>query len=201
MKAQNRFTAVVLDSTSGYPITGVNVFIRGTKLGAMTDPKGKVIISQIPDGSQAICFSIIGYAAFELRVDFPLSDTSHVFTVRLREKVIELAGETVTATRTSYHIDDAPVRVEVKAEEDIGETMIDHPSSISELFLESTGMQVQQTSAVSNYINIKLQGLDGSYTQILKDGFPLYGGLSSGLSVTQIPPLDLSRVEVVTGDD
>jgi len=64
---------------------------------------------------------------------------------------------------------------------------------------ESTGIQTQQTSATSANSSIRIQGLDGRYTQILKDGFPLYSGAASGLGLLQIPPLDLKQVEVVKG--
>ncbi|MBT8386289.1 MAG: TonB-dependent receptor plug domain-containing protein, partial [Ignavibacteria bacterium] len=37
------------------------------------------------------------------------------------------------------------------------------------------------------------------YTQLLRDGFPLYGGFSSGLSILQIPPLDLQQFEIIKG--
>ncbi len=46
---------------------------------------------------------------------------------------------------------------------------------------ESTGIQMQQTSATSANASIRIQGLDGRYTQILKDGFPVYAGAASGL--------------------
>jgi len=36
-------------------------------------------------------------------------------------------------------------------------------------------------------------------TQLLKDGFPLYGGFSGGLSINQIPPLDLAQFEIIKG--
>jgi len=64
---------------------------------------------------------------------------------------------------------------------------------------ESTGIQMQQTSLSSGNTNIRIQGLDGRYTQLLRDGFPLYGGFSSGLSILQIPPLDLQQFEIIKG--
>ncbi len=197
--SQSIFIAVVTDSVNGEPVIGGNVSVSGTHLGGITDTKGNVTIPDVPNGSQTILFSSVGYRSLRLVIAFPLPSSNKTIHVKMIQTEVEVSGVTVTTTRTSYHLDDAPVRIEVKGEEDIGETMIDHPSSISELFLESTGIQVLQTSAVSNYVSIKLQGLDGSYTQILKDGFPLYGGLSAGLSVTQIPPLDLNRVEVIKG--
>ena len=64
---------------------------------------------------------------------------------------------------------------------------------------ESTGIPMQQTSLSSGNTNIRIQGLDGRYTQLLRDGFPLYGGFSSGLSILQIPPLDLQQFEIIKG--
>jgi len=58
---------------------------------------------------------------------------------------------------------------------------------------------MQQTSLSSGNTNIRIQGLDGRYTQLLRDGFPLYGGFSSGLSILQIPPLDLQQFEIIKG--
>ncbi|MGY8916424.1 MAG: TonB-dependent receptor plug domain-containing protein, partial [Flavobacteriales bacterium] len=44
-----------------------------------------------------------------------------------------------------------------------------------------------------------MQGLDGRYTQLLKDGFPLYGGFAGGLSIMQVPPLDIAQFEIIKG--
>ena len=73
------------------------------------------------------------------------------------------------------------------------------PGDIRMLLNESTGIQTQQTSATSYNSSIRIQGLDGKYTQILRDGFPLYTGFSGGLSLMQIAPLDLKQVEVIKG--
>ncbi len=67
------------------------------------------------------------------------------------------------------------------------------------LLHESTGLQVQQTSATSTNASIRVQGLDGRYTQLLKDGYPNFGNFASGLSILEIPPLDLKQVEIIKG--
>src|SRR5690606_7993391 len=73
------------------------------------------------------------------------------------------------------------------------------PGDIRMLLNESTGIQTQQTSATSYNSSIRIQGLDGKYTQLLRDGMPLYSGFSGGLSLMQIAPLDLKQVEVIKG--
>jgi len=72
-------------------------------------------------------------------------------------------------------------------------------ANISLVLRESTGIQIQQTSLSSGNSSIRIQGLDGRYTQLLKDGFPLFGGFSGGLSIMQIPPLDLQQFEIIKG--
>jgi iron complex outermembrane receptor protein len=47
--------------------------------------------------------------------------------------------------------------------------------------------------------SIRIQGLDGKYTQLLCDGFRLYSGFSGGPGLLQIVPLDLKQVEVIKG--
>jgi len=64
---------------------------------------------------------------------------------------------------------------------------------------EIAGVQTQQTSQVSGSASIRIQGLEGKYTLLLQNGMPLYSGLASGLSILQIPPLNLKRVEVIKG--
>jgi iron complex outermembrane receptor protein/outer membrane receptor for ferrienterochelin and colicins len=73
------------------------------------------------------------------------------------------------------------------------------PANVTMVLHESTGIQVQQTSATSNSQSVRIQGLDGRYTQILKDGFPAYGGFSGTQSLLEIPPLDLKQVEIIKG--
>src|SRR5690606_15123790 len=111
----------------------------------------------------------------------------------------ELDVVMVSSTRSSRTIADMPTRVEVIAGEELDEKANMKPGDIRMVLNESTGIQTQQTSATSANASIRIQGLDGRYTQILKDGFPLYSGAASGLGLLQIPPLDLAQVEIIKG--
>lgn len=114
------------------------------------------------------------------------------------DSIHEMEEIVVEGTRTSKSIADIPTRVEVLTEE-IDEAATMDPSKVAHLLTHSTGIQVQTTSAAGNTANVRIQGLDGKYTQILKDGFPLYGGFSGSLSIMQIPPLDLRQIEYIKG--
>jgi outer membrane receptor for ferrienterochelin and colicins len=111
----------------------------------------------------------------------------------------ELEAVVIGATRSSRTIINIPTRVEVISGEELDEKGNMKPGDIRMMLAESTGIQTQQTSATSGNSSIRIQGLDGKYTQIIRDGFPLYSGFSGGLGLLQIAPLDLKQVEVIKG--
>lgn len=105
----------------------------------------------------------------------------------------------ITSSRTNSTLDDTPLRLEVLGEEELGEKANMKPGDIRMILNESTGIQVQQTSATSFNSSIRIQGVDGRYTQLLRDGLPIYSGFSGSLSLLQVTPLDLQQVEVIKG--
>lgn len=132
-----------------------------------------------------------------------ISSLSAVFLIAVTPDLIAQHGEleeiVVTSTRGARSFEEIPTRVEVLGGEEINEKANMKPGDIRMLLNESTGIHVQQTSATSFNSSIRIQGLEGRYTQLLRDGLPLYSGFSGGLSLLQIAPLDLRQVEVIKG--
>ncbi|WP_343303142.1 TonB-dependent receptor [Chitinophaga niabensis] len=118
-------------------------------------------------------------------------------TTKIEEK--ELEEVVISSTRSTRTIQNIPTRVEFIGGEELEEKGNMKPGDIRMMLNESTGIQTQQVSATSANASIRIQGLDGRYTQLLKDGFPLYAGFSGGLGLLQTPPLDLKQVEVIKG--
>ena len=85
----------------------------------------------------------------------------------------------VQSNRTSRTIANIPTRIETIDAEEIDEKSNMRPSNVSMILHESTGIAVQQTSATSGNASLRMQGLDGKYTQLLKDGFANFGNFSS----------------------
>ncbi|GAA4449000.1 TonB-dependent receptor [Nibrella saemangeumensis] len=138
----------------------------------------------------------MGYRKVSRSVTIPAPDT---LVVLLEPETEELEEVVVTSTRSSRSIADEPTRIEVISAEELTEKSDMNASNISMLLKETPGIQVQQTSATSANMTFRIQGLDGRYTQLLQNGLPLYAGFSSGLSVMQIPPLDLKQAEIIKG--
>lgn len=198
VSAQNSLSATVSDAQTGEPLPGATGIVRGTDRGASADENGLLRIENIPDGRYTIEFSFVGYENLRMNIAFPLTDASPI-QVQLATEEEELEEIVITSTRSSRTIADIPTRVEFIAGEELDEKANMKPGDLRMLLSESTGIQTQQTSATSANASIRIQGLDGRYTQILKDGFPLYAGFSGGLGILQTPPLDLRQVEVIKG--
>ncbi len=195
--AQNTFTAIIKDEDTKEALPYANVVIEGTQIGGSADTTGKVTIENIPNGKQTLEFSYVGYRDKDRSVTFPLKNTGPVIVYL--EKSEELQEVTVVSTRTNNRIEEIPTRIEVLGNEEVVEETGINPGNISKLLGETSGINVQRTSAVSGNVTFRIQGLPGKYTQLLKDGFPAYGGFASGLSLMQIPPLDLKQVEIIKG--
>lgn len=179
------------------PVAEATVTVKDTEIKAVTNSDGKAEINNIANGEQTIEIFSPGFESAELKLTFPLSDVSE--RIVLLDNNNEMGEVTITSTRTGREIESEPSRVEAIDEEEIDEKISMRPANVSMVLHESTGIQVQQTSATSNTQSVRIQGLDGRYTQILKDGFPAFGGFSGSLSILEIPPLDLKQVEVIKG--
>jgi len=197
IQAQHIFKGIIKDAETYEPLIGATAVVKGTNKGSRSNQLGEIQVKDIPNGSFTLVFSYIGYKKVERDFEFPILDTVK-FEVFLTTDSELFEDVIVEATRSNRSIEDIPTRVEVLTEE-IDEASTMDPSKIAHLLTHSTGIQVQQTSATSNTANVRIQGLDGRYTQILKDGFPLYGGFSGSLSIMQIPPLDLRQIEYIKG--
>ncbi len=194
--AQHTLIIRVADADSGEPLIGANALVESLGRGGSSDAAGLITLTDLPAGPLRLTTSYLGYEAQTTEVTLPLADTLRVALEPAGEELEEI---TVTTTRGSRLIDDLPTRLEVLTEEELVEKAVMNSTNIAMLLRESTGILMQQTSALSANQSIRIQGLDGRYTQLLKDGFPLYGGFAGGLSIMQIPPLDLHQVEIIKG--
>jgi len=196
--AQNTFTAVVKGSEDKEPLIGVTVQVIGTSIITTSDENGQITLTDIPNGLQEIQFDFVGFSQRKYSFNFPLQSTTPI-EILIYESSTELESIVISSTRSSRTIQNIPTRIEFIGSEELEEKGNMKPGDIRMLLAESTGIHVQTTSPTSANASIRIQGLDGRYTQILKDGFPIYSGASSGLGLLQIPPLDLKQVEVIKG--
>ena len=186
----------VLSESENEPLLGATVYFEILEKGAITDFDGIATFTKIPDGQHQIMISYLGFETLKTTIQTP---SNLAFTFKLKSGGNELDEVVIQSSRSTRTVKKIPTRIEFIGAEELGEKAIMNPTNISMVLRESTGIQMQQTSLSSGNTNIRIQGLDGRYTQLLRDGFPLYGGFSSGLSILQIPPVDLQQFEIIKG--
>ena len=67
LMAQMPITGVITDQ-GGQPMTGVTILVKGTTIGALSDPSGKYSIAA-PAGSTTLVFSFVGFTTQEVTID------------------------------------------------------------------------------------------------------------------------------------
>jgi outer membrane receptor for ferrienterochelin and colicins len=199
--AQHTIQLSIKNNSDKTTLAGATVSIKQLNKTVIADSAGITIFKDILQGTYNITVSFIGFEEKEITLQVPQPNDTIIEVLLMEEEEHEEEEEEVVvrATRISRTIANIPTRVEVISGEELVEKGNMKPGDIRMLLNESTGIQTQQTSATSYNAGIRIQGLDGRYTQILRDGYPLYAGFSGGLSILQIAPLDLKQVEVIKG--
>lgn len=195
-RAQQQQLIKVISQEDRMPVAA-SVLLKGTTKGYSTDSIGVTTIAFPANGAFTLVISAMGYEEKETRITIPCC--SDIVVIELERSEHEMEEVIVQSTRTSRRIANVPTRVEIVELEEIDEKNNMRPANVAMILHESTGIQVQQTSATSGNASIRIQGLDGRYTQLLKDGYANFGNFSSGLSILEIPPLDLKQVEIIKG--
>ena len=196
--AQSPLRVLVRDARTHTPLPGATVAIPTLTLGAATDAAGRATLPNVPPGTHQVAVSSLGYAPRTLPLALPQSAD---VLVELTPGAAEIAEVLVTATRTNSRIEDQPERIEVLGEEEMREEGGIKPGNIASLLNDIAGTQVQPTSPTTGNADLRIQGLQGQYSQILRDGLPLYGGFAGSFGLLAIPPLDLRQVELLKGSN
>ena len=196
--AQNKFNCFVKDAESKDALAGVTAKINGTVKVSASDINGGIHFLNLSAGNVEVVFTLVGYSNQTVNFRIPQGDTVPVIflqkaAAKTEEEVI------ISSSRTNSRIEDLPTKVEVLGSEEVDEEASTIPGNIASLLGDIAGIQNQRTSETTGSIDLRVQGLPGKYTQVLRDGLPLFGGYSGSFSVLQIPPLDLKQVEIIKG--
>ncbi|HMK26673.1 MAG TPA: TonB-dependent receptor [Chitinophagaceae bacterium] len=194
---QNGLKIKIINAENKEPLAAATVSIQSQQQVVTADTTGMVVFQNLPPGKYKVTVTYAGYKETETMVTIPFA--GEFFEIGMTPEDKEEEEVIIQSTRSTRTISDIPTRVEFVAGEELDEKANMKPGDIRMVLNESTGITTQQTSATSANASIRIQGLDGRYTQILKDGFPLYAGFSSGLGLLQTPPLDLKQFEVIKG--
>lgn len=188
----------VKDSTTRQPIPGVSVLNVTSQKGTATNNNGIFRLPRQDKGTIIFRFSSIGYEPATLNLTFPYTGVDTI-PVLLKQQGENMQEVVISSTRTNSRVEDLPMKVEVLGLEDMQEESGIKPGNVASILGDLSVIHIQNTSAVNGNNSIRMQGMDGKYTQLLRDGLPVYEGLSGNFGVLAIPPLDLKQIEIIKG--
>lgn len=193
--AQYMLRVTLQDKRTHEPIAAVTASNRQQPV-ATGDNRGTILLQHLAAGPLTLQFIAAGYDTLEQTFALPADSLR---TLYLEPDENTLNAVVVSSTRNNDRIENAATKVEVLGQEEMNEESMVKPGNIASILGDVSGVQVQQSSAASGNTNIRIQGLNGQYTQLLRDGIPLFDGFSGGFGVLSIPPLDLKQLELVKG--
>ena len=182
--AQGRSVEGVITDASGEPMIGVNVLVKGTTNGAVTDMDGKFVIHKVKS-SDMLSVSYIGYTSQDIKVG-----SRNSFTITLREDSKTL-DEVVVIGYGSVRKKDLTGSVATVGAEAL--TAIPVATATEALTGKMAGVQITTTEGSPDAeMKIRVRG-GGSITG---DNTPLF--IVDGFPVESISDIPASEIEDIT---
>jgi outer membrane receptor for ferrienterochelin and colicins len=175
-------------------IPGATIRVENTVLGAVADKNGKFKITQLKEGEYTLVVTSVGHEPVkkQIKVDNRMDSISFIMS-----ESINLTNEVVvTGNRTDRIYNDLPIRVSVVDNRIFEAT---RSMNLSEGINFQPGLRVENTCQNCGFVQVRLNGLDGHYSQILIDGRPVFSSLNGVYGLEQIPANMIDRVEVIRG--
>ncbi|NBC81918.1 MAG: TonB-dependent receptor [Bacteroidetes bacterium] len=179
----------------GEHLAFVNVYVKGTSIGTVTDKTGHYMLINLPEGEHTIVANMMGYKPVEKKVNVQKNHSVEVNFI-LEEEVMSLNEVVVTGTKTFKRRTESPVMVNVTDSEMLESVQA---NTLSEGLNFQPGLRVETDCQTCNYTQLRMNGLGGSYSQILINGRPVFSPLTGLYGLEQIPSNMISQIEVVRG--
>ncbi len=183
----------ISDKQGGLPAATIQV--EGTNLGTAADADGNFTLANIPVGQQKIEIRLIGYRPFTKKVSIIKDQTTRTEAV-LQDDNYNLDEIVVTGTRTAKRITDSPVIVNLINSEELDQVVA---TDLSEGLRFQPGLRIEKDCQTCNYTQIRMNGLQGGYSQILINGRPIFSPLTGLYGMEMIPTNMIERIEIVRG--
>lgn len=181
--------------SAGEHIPFVSIYLEGTSLGTTTDNTGHYTLINLPVGQHVLIASAIGYKSEKKNIQVELGKSQEINFV-LEEERMTLDQVVVTGTKTFKRQTESPVIVNVL---DSKSLQAIQACNISEGLRFQPGLRVETDCQTCNYTQLRMNGLGGSYSQILINGRPIFSPLTGLYGMEQIPANMVERIEVVRG--
>ncbi|MBR3845971.1 MAG: TonB-dependent receptor [Alistipes sp.] len=202
MEAQNRTRPTdahlfghVVDHKTQDHVAYATIVLAGTTIGTTTDATGHFFIKNVPFGDYTVEVRALGYRTQRQEVCLHQSGSIEV-NFEVIEEAVSMDQVVVSASRSETLKREAPSLVSV-LDSELFERV--STASLGGGLAYQPGVRVENTCQNCGFPQVRINGLDGRYSQILVDSHPLFSALTGVYGLEQIPANMIERVEVLRG--
>ena len=185
----------VIDKATGEHLPYIVVMLKGTTIGVTTENTGHYMIRNIPEGSFTVEVSAIGYKT-QTREIKVRKGRSYEVNFTLEEDFVQIDGVIVSATRSETTRRMSPTLVNVVGMDTYNKT---NATTVAQGLAFQPGIRVENNCQNCGFQQVRINGLDGQYTQILIDSRPIFSALAGVYGIEQLPANMVDRGEVMRG--
>ena len=185
----------ILDAKSSQHIPYVVISLKGTTYATGADATGHYYMKNLPEGTYTLVAEAIGYKTVEKSVKLVNNKNVEVnFT--MQEEALSMNDVVVSATRNETNKKNTATIVNVASAKLFENTA---SSNLAESMAFQPGLRVENTCGNCGAVQLRINGLEGQYSQVLLDSNPIFSSLAGVYGLEQLPVAMIERVEVIRG--
>ena len=195
VKHSNVIRGHVIEKYTEEHLPYATILIVETGEGTVSDDTGHFRFTKVPAGTYTLRVQLLGYATQEKKITVSNEYTTDVH-IALVEEGITTDEVVVSANRNEVSRKMAPVVVNVMSAK-LFETV--NSTDLAKSLNYQSGLRVENSCQNCAFPQVRINGLEGPYSQILINSRPIISALSGVYGLEQIPTNMIERVEVVRG--
>lgn len=169
--------------------------VKGTTIGTTTDETGHYQLINLPEGKHVLSATFMGYKPAEIEITIKKGETKEV-NFELEMDALGLDEVVVSADRGEQKRTQAPVIVNTISPEIFNTSQ---SATLGEGLNFSPGLRLENNCQNCGFSQVRMNGMEGPYSQILINSRPVFSGLAGVYGLELIPTNMIEKVEVVRG--
>lgn len=188
-------TGHVVETDTGEHLPGIAIRLKGTSMGATTDASGHFAIHNIDPGHYVVETYCVGYTTASHEIDLKANETIDL-VFEVAPDALQLDQVVVTGNRSEVRRRESSTLVGV-----IGAPVFElvNANSLADGLCFQSGVRVEDDCQNCGFTQVRINGLDGHYSQLLMNSRPVFSALTGVYGLEQIPANMIERVEVIRG--
>jgi len=188
----NVFGHVVGNNTH---IPFATVSIKGTTMGVNTDETGHYNLINLPEGTYTLIARYVGFKPSEKEITIKSGETLEI-NYDLEQDILGLEEVVVTADRSEMKRTESVTIVNTLSPKLFSSAQ---SVTLSEGLSFSPGIRIENNCQNCGFSQVRMNGMEGPYSQILINSRPIFSGLAGVYGLELIPTSMIERIEVVRG--